>query len=396
MEKDETITNENAHSPGIALWLKLIRAEGIGPILFKRLLESHGTVERILGASIAELTRTEGIGQRTAERIARSCDSFDAQKELAFADKLGISIIHLNDNRYPPPLKAIYDPPPVLYVKGVLERADNLALAIVGSRQCSHYGSEQANRFAHLLAASGFTIVSGLARGIDSAAHQGALAAKGRTIAVQGCGLARVFPPENEKLFRQITENGAVVSELPLAYEPLSENFPGRNRIIAGLSLGVLVIEATLRSGALISAQAALENNREVMAIPGRIDSPGSTGCHKLIKEGARLIDGIEDVMDALGHIGQGIKQHVSDRSQETVEQVQAGLFDQLQSKFSLEERNVLAVVNSDPIHLEEIIGSTQLNAGKVHAVLIQLQLKGCVRQLPGSMFVKRAPAPTN
>jgi DNA processing protein len=223
------------HSPGIELWLKLIRAEGIGPTLFGRLVDSFGDIERILGASVSELTKVEGIAYKTGEMIARSRSAFDAEKELALANKLGVWVIHLHDDRYPAALKAIYDPPPVLYVKGSLSRADALAMAVVGSRRCTHYGTEQANRFSHLLASAGFTIVSGLARGIDTAAHRGALASAGRTIAVQGCGLANVFPPENKALFEQIVENGAVVSELPLTYEPLAENFPGRNRIIAGL-----------------------------------------------------------------------------------------------------------------------------------------------------------------
>jgi DNA processing protein len=382
--------NIKTHSADISLWLKLIRADGLGPVLFKRLLEAFGGVERIFGASVAELTRVEGIGDRTAERIVRTRNDFDASKELDLADRLGVTLLHLQDERYPPPLRAIYDPPPVLYVKGALHRSDNLAIAIVGSRRCSHYGTEQANRFAHLLASSGFTLVSGLARGIDSAAHQGALAAKGRTIAVQGCGLSRVFPPENDKLFRQIAESGAVVSELPLTYEPLSENFPGRNRIIAGLSMGVLVVEATLRSGALISAQAALENNRDVMAIPGRIDSPQSSGCHKLIKEGAKLVDSLEEIMDTLGHVGNGLKEYVHETSQQADQSAQMQLFDESNLRFTPEESKIIAVFNSEPLHLEDIITLSGVPVGTVHAALIQLQLKGCVKQLPGSTYVKR------
>jgi DNA processing protein len=187
------------------VWLKLIRADGIGPTLFKRLLDFFGGVERIFTASVTELTKVEGIGNKTAESIVRTRDAFDVDSELALADKLGVWVIHLQDDRYPPALKAIYDPPPVLYIKGTLTRSDNLAMAIVGSRRCSHYGTEQANRFSHLLASAGFTIVSGLARGIDSAAHRGALATKGRTIAVLGCVLSNIFPPYNKKLFEQIT-----------------------------------------------------------------------------------------------------------------------------------------------------------------------------------------------
>ncbi len=382
--------NIKTHSPNISLWLKLIRAEGLGPVLFKRAIEAFGSIDRILGASVAELTRIEGIGQRTAERIVRTRNSFDADRELELADRLGVTLLHLQDDRYPPPLRAIYDPPPVLYVKGTLLRGDSLAIAIVGSRRCSHYGTEQANRFAHLLASSGFTIVSGLARGIDSAAHQGALAAKGRTVAVQGCGLATVFPPENAKLFEQIAESGAVVSELPLAYEPLSENFPGRNRIIAGLSMGVLVVEATCRSGALISAQAALENNREVMAIPGRIDSAQSSGCHRLIKEGAKLVDSLEEIMDTLGYVGNGLKEYVHEASQQADQAAQLQLFDESNLRLTEEENRIIAVLNSEPLHLEEIIAQSGLSAGSVHASLIQLQLKGCLKQLPGSTYVKR------
>jgi len=378
------------HSLGVELWLKLIRAEGIGPTLLGRLLEYFGDVDRILGASVSALTKIEGIGSKTAELIARSRNAFDAEKELAMADKFGVWVIHLQDERYPPALKAIYDPPPVLYVKGSLTRSDNLAMAIVGSRRCTHYGTEQANRFSHLLASAGFTIVSGLARGIDTAAHRGALAAGGRTIAVQGCGLSNIFPPENKALFEQIVENGAVISELPLGYEPLAENFPGRNRIIAGLSMGVLVVEATYRSGALISAQAAVDNNREVMAVPGRIDSPASAGCHKLLKQGARLVDSIEEVIDALGYVGDGLKDHAGVAATGAQAKVQRTLFDVSELNLSPEETGILNHLNSEPVHVEDIIQITQLPPGKVHAAVISLQLKGLIRQLPGNMIVKR------
>jgi len=275
------------NSPDIEKWLKLIRAEGVGPVAFGKLLTRFGSVDAALGASVSGLTKVEGIGFKTAERIASTREKFDTCAELERAGKLGVWMVHIKDPRYPPLLKQIYDPPPVMYIKGTLGREDNLAIAIVGSRRCSLYGQEQASRLAHLLAASGFTIVSGLARGIDTAAHQGALAAEGRTLAVQGCGLANIFPPENGKLFELISLNGACISELPLQYEPLSENFPPRNRIIGGLCLGTIVIEAGLRSGALITARTALENNREVMAVPGKIDSPVSKGPHRLIKQGA-------------------------------------------------------------------------------------------------------------
>lgn len=378
------------HSPQIELWLKLIRADGVGPTMFKRLLDYFGEIELVIKASISQLMKIEGIGSRTAENIVRTRNDFDAAKELALADKLGVWVIHVQDERYPPALRAIYDPPPVLYVKGTLTRADNLAMAIVGCRRCSHYGTEQANRFSHLLTSAGFTIVSGLARGIDTAAHRGALAAKGRTLAVQGCGLSNIFPPENQTLFEQIAENGAVISELPLTYEPLAENFPGRNRIIAGLSMGVLVVEATYRSGALISARAAMDNNREVMAVPGRIDSPTSAGCHKLLKQGARLIDGIDEIMDALGHVGDGLKTHADTAATQAEQNAQGMLFDVSRLNLTEAEATILGRLNSEPVQVEEIIQMTRLPAGKVNASVISLQLKGLVKQLPGNMIVKR------
>jgi DNA processing protein len=343
-----------------------------------------------LGASVSELTKVDGIGFKTGERIAVTRDKFDSADELALAEKLGVWLVTLEDNRYPPVLKQIYDPPPVLYVKGSLTRQDNLAISIVGSRRCSLYGQEQSTRFAHFLASAGFTICSGMARGIDTLAHQGALAAAGRTIAVQGCGLANIFPPENKKLFELIAESGACISELPLRYEPLAENFPPRNRIIAGLSLGTIVIEAGLNSGALITAKAALDYNREVMAVPGKIDSPLSQGTHKLLKEGARLIESVGDVMEALGYIGDQLEPHASRAAADAAAQAEAPLFDAKQLKLSADEQTIHNCLDKEPKHVEQVIADTELTPGGVSAALISLRLKGLIKQLPGSMFVKR------
>jgi DNA processing protein len=378
-----------ANSADIEKWLKLIRAEGVGPAIFGRLIKHFGSADRALGASVSELAKIDGIGFKTAERIASTRDKFDAAGEVESAQKLGVWIVHFDDERYPPVLKRIYDPPPVLYIKGTLAREDNLAISIVGSRHCSLYGQEQASRFAHFLASAGFTVCSGMARGIDTAAHQGALSAGGRTIAVQGCGLANVFPPENAKLFELIAESGACISELPLRYEPLAVNFPPRNRIIAGLSLGTIVVEAAPRSGALITAKAALDYNREVMAVPGKIDSPLSKGAHQLIKEGATLIESVEDVMQALGHIGEQLASHVSAAAAEAVERVEKSLFDVSQLKLSPDERKVYDCLDKEPVHVEQIIAETDLPAGSVNAALISLRLKGLIKQLPGSLFVK-------
>jgi len=207
---------------------------------------------------------------------------------------------------------------------------------------------------------------------------------------VQGCGLKNIYPPENKKLFEFITESGACISELPLKYEPLSENFPPRNRIVAGLSLGTIVIEAGLRSGALISARMAMENNREVMAVPGKIDSPLSRGTHRLIKQGAKLIESVEDVMEALGYIGEQLEEHVSAAAQNAAKKVETPLFEIKELKLSAHEKTIFEYLNKEPLHIEQIINDTDLAAGSVNASLVSLRLKGLIKQLPGSLFVKR------
>jgi DNA processing protein len=385
------LRRQPSNSTDIEKWLKLIRADGVGPVTFSRLLGQFGSVDRALGASVRELAKVEGIGFKTAERIASSCDKFDSCAELELAERLGVWLVHLEDQRYPTLLKQIYDPPPVLYVKGELTKQDNLSVAIVGSRHCSLYGQEQASRLAHLLAASGFTIVSGMARGIDTACHQGALAATGRTIAVQGCGLANVFPPENAALFEMISQSGACLSELPLQYEPLPENFPPRNRIIAGLSLGVIVIEAGSRSGAMITATTALEHNREVMAVPGKIDSPLSQGPHQLIKDGAKLIESVEDVMEALGYIGEQLKDHTTVAARQAREKVETSLFEPLAApNLKGHEKNVYDLLGKEPVHSDQIVAQSDLAPGAINAALIALRLKGVIRQFPGNLFARR------
>jgi DNA processing protein len=379
-----------SNSPDIEKWLAIIRADSVGPVTFIRLIKYFGSAERILGASVSELTKVEGIGFKTAEQIAATRNKFDTSAELELAEKLGVWIINMEDKRYPPVLKQIYDPPPVLYIKGTLNRQDNLAISIVGTRRCSLYGQEQASRFAHLLASAGFTIVSGMARGIDTAAHHGALAASGRTIAVQGCGLANIFPPENKNLFKLIAKSGACISELPLQYEPLAENFPTRNRIIAGLSLGTIIIEAGLNSGALITARAALENNREVMAVPGKVDSPASYGTHQLLKQGARLIESIDDVMEALGYIGEQLQSHVSEAAVKASEKIEMPLFDAGQLNLSDDEKAIYDCLSKEPLQIDQIIADANLPPGNINASLISLRLKGLIKQLPGNMFLRR------
>ncbi|MCP4608867.1 MAG: DNA-protecting protein DprA [Planctomycetes bacterium] len=385
-----TMAMTQPNSIDIEKWLGLIRADNVGATTFAKLIKHFGSANRALGASVSELAKVNGIGYKKAERIAATRGKFDVAAELELAAKLGVWIINLDDKRYPPALRQIYDPPPVIYIKGSLCREDNLAISIVGSRRCSLYGQEQASRLAHFLSSAGFTICSGMARGIDTAAHQGALSAGGRTIAVHGCGLKNIYPPENKKLFELITESGACISELPLQCEPLSENFPPRNRIVAGLSLGTIVIEAGLRSGALISARMAMENNREVMAMPGKIDSPVSRGTHRLIKQGAKLIESVEDVMEALGYIGEQLEEHVSAAAQKAAEKIETPLFEIKELKLSRHEKIIFEYLNKEPLHIEQIIADTDLAAGSVNAGLVSLRLKGLIKQLPGSLFVRK------
>jgi len=380
---------KNQHnSVDIEKWLKLIRADSVGPTTFSKLMKHFGSPDRALGASVSELTHIGGIGFKTAEQIAKTRNKFDTAAELELAEKLSVWIIHLEDERYPPSLKQIYDPPPVLYIKGSLTDADNLAIAIVGTRRCSLYGQEQASRLAHFLASAGFTICSGMARGIDTAAHQGALSATGRTVAVQGCGLDNIFPPENIKLFDLIAESGACISELPLQYEPLSENFPPRNRIIAGLSLATIIVEAPFNSGALITARAALDNNREVMAVPGKVDSPLNKGAHQLIKQGAKLVESVQDVMEALGYIGQRLQNYVTEAAEKASEKLKTPLFDVRQLNLSNDEKKIYDSLGKEPLHIDQIISGVNLAPGTVNATLISLRLKGLIKQLPGTFFV--------
>lgn len=377
------------NSLNIDKWLKLIRAEGVGPRTFDKLIDRFGSIDDALSASVGQLTKVDGVGEKKARQITSTRDKFDVDAELELAQKLGVWIIHRHDERYPALLKQIDDPPVALYIKGTLLKEDNLAVAIVGSRRCSTYGSEQASRFGHLLASAGFTIVSGMARGIDTSAHHGALSAGGRTIAVQGTGLAKIFPPENEKLAELISKSGALVSELPLNYEPLSENFPPRNRIIAGLTLGTIVIEASHRSGALITANFALDYNREVMAIPGKIDSPFSKGTNMLIKQGARLVESPQDVLDALGYIGQQLNDYAVEKTDQAQRNIESKTKTNIKIKLSSDESRILKNLDHEPVHIDELITTTGSSASKVSCVLVGLQLKGLVKQLPGNFFRK-------
>ncbi len=304
MSDSETVSTELAPQR-LAGWITLSRCPGIGPILAHRLLEVWPTPENILAAPVTQLAQVEGIGQHRAAAIARTREQINIDDILADCAQRRIRVICPDHAEWPAGLTRIPDPPIVLYLRGRILRRDLLALGIVGSRRCTLYGREQAGKFAAALADAGLTIISGGARGIDTASHLGALRAGGRTIVVQGCGLGHCYPQENAELYDRITDedHGAVISELPPDEPPLPENFPPRNRIIVGLSLGILVVEANLRSGSLITARLAADDYaREVFAMPGRVDSIASSGTHHLIKTGAAaLVESVDDILSGLG-----------------------------------------------------------------------------------------------
>lgn len=371
-------------------YLRLQLTAEIGPIRLRKLIDRFGGLEAVLDASRAELERVERIGPRIAEAIVTSRNADAVEREVERATASGLRIACLEDPDYPRSLLNITDPPICLYVRGRLEPADGVAVAIVGTRRCSHYGREQAIRFGELLGRTGFTVVSGLARGIDGHAHRGALRVGGRTIAVLGNGLASVYPREHESLADDIAGAGAVVSELPVDAAPEARNFPRRNRIIAGLSLGVLVIEAGKRSGALITARLASEYNREVFALPGQADRPEyAAGVHGLIRDGqAKLVTCLEDILDELGAVGDIMGRDAPAAPRDGADEASNGLAASL--NLSPDERAVLEAVAGGAEDVEGIAELTELEPGRISTAATSLQLKGLLLRLPGNRFTCR------
>jgi len=392
--------------------LRLSLIGGLGPILTTRLLSEFGGPERALQATEAELQTLPGFGSKTIGRFLRQRDRLQAdgrvEREYDAIERAHVRLLALDDAAYPIALRHIPDPPPLLFVRGRIEREDALAVAIVGSRRCTSYGREQADRFAAQLASHGLCVVSGGARGIDAAAHRAALRVHGRTVAVIGSGLGRPYPADHAELFDRIADSGgAVLSEHPMATPPRAEHFPRRNRIISGLSLGVLVVEAVRRSGALITARiAAEEHHREVMALPGRVDSPASAGCHQILRDGwASLVTGLADVMEALGETGRQLMEAEraesgADSTSDSEGRPAASAIGSLAGEdgggsslrsvaVSGVQQTLLAALNA-PLTLDELCVETGLAPAALRAELTLLQIRGAVEQRQGR-FVRTA-----
>ncbi len=371
-------------------WVALKWVEGVGNVGFKALLEAFGTPQKVFEAPLSMIKAVPGIGDKTAPQIKSFKDWKKVEKELEFADRTCVSIVTSQDPLYPSQLLSTYDYPAFLYVKGHLKE-DDVNVAVVGSRTASTYGKFTTERLCRELVLRGITVISGLARGIDSAAHRGALSGKGRTIAVLGCGLDIVYPPENEKLFTEISLQGALISEFPFGTPPNAPNFPARNRIISGISLGVVVVEASEKSGSLITARIALEQGREVFAVPGSIDSSGSRGTNKLIKQGAKLIENVEDILEEiLPQVTSAPKVVKPDQRQKQPDDQQKILTSSPDLVLKETEKTVWQVLSQKPVHIDQIITSTGLTAHEVLVILLNLELQGLIEQKPGKTYMRK------
>jgi DNA processing protein len=357
-------------------WIGLSSIPGVGRITFRKLVGLFGSPERALSASYEDLRKIGMLSDKIASAIRSFPWQENAKREIEKAAEANITILTADSAAFPESLRNTPDPPPYLYVKGALRAEDRNAIAIVGTRKPTHYGMTVTRRIASELSSAGFTIVSGMARGIDTQAHRGALAARGRTIAVLGCGIDVIYPPENKGLMEEICSagRGAVVTENPFGTQPESGYFPARNRIISGLSRGTVIIEAAEDSGSLITAKYTLEQDRKLYAVPGNIGSLTSKGTNSLIKQGAILVEGVEDILQNLGMQKQDKGPVMPARPLPALTQ---------------EETTVLCCITNEPKHIDVIMNESRANAGKLSGVLINLELKGLAKQLPGKYFVR-------
>ena len=346
----------------------------MGPVRLRRLLDAFGSAEKILLARTDQLAAIDGVPRALAENISRWQEFADPTVELKKAADLGAHVITAEDDEYPSALREIHDPPIVLYVRGRLTERDRNAVAVVGSRKATHYATESAKKLSFQMAYAGLTVASGLARGIDTAAHQGALAAKGRTIAVIGSGLGELYPPENAELADRIAASGAVVSEFPIDTKPDRQTFPIRNRIVTGLSFGVLVVEAGANSGALISANMAAEQGRTLYAVPGRIDAPSALGSNRLIQQGAKLVITVDDILDDLPLVF---------REKPDLPAAAPAV------DLTPDQQKILEAIGTEETSLDSVIATSGLTAAVVSSTLLALEIRRLVKQLPGKRFVK-------
>ncbi len=356
-------------------WLALYLAPGIGAVRFARLLDRFKTPQAVFQASFEELTQVPRLPSKTAAALLRFDWADDVARELKRVQRLGIKLITLNDQAYPPRLKEIYDPPPLLWINGEISEADHIAIAIVGSRGATAYGREISSRLSGDLAAAGVSVISGMALGIDSAAHQGALNAGGRTLAVLGCGVDVCYPKPNTDLFRRIPRQGALISEFRLGTKPEPGFFPLRNRVISGLSLGVVVVEAGSRSGSLITARLALEQNREVFAVPGRVASAKTQGTHALLKQGARLVETARDILD---EITPQIKVKPPVPKQKAPVHEPDG-----------KAGRIWEALSEGALHIDKLGRMIKLKPAEMAPLLLEMELKGLIRQLPGMRYIR-------
>lgn len=373
-------------------WIALRLAPGVGNALYKRLLERFGSPGRVLAASVSDLATVEGMTEKAVRGIKDPSLSSGAAQEVLRVHEEGASLVTLSDPLYPSQLAAIYDPPPVLYVKGTLEMTDRRAIAIVGSRKATGYGVLMAEKLGCELAARGFTIVSGMARGIDGAAHRGALEANGRTVAVLGCGIDVVYPREHHDLRERIITAGAVLTDFPMGTPPDTGNFPQRNRIISGLSVGVVIVEAGLRSGSLITARLALEQGREVFAVPGNVGAKYSSGTNRLIKQGAKLVETADDILEELTpQLEESpVRASVEGTPDDGEGEDSSAGAEKTWHGLSSEEEAVMEVLTTEPQHVEALLAATRLPVQTLSTALLTLELKGAVRQTAGQLYMKR------
>jgi DNA processing protein len=367
-----SVSSRHVNAP----WLALARVKGLGAVSFKKLTTRFVDPTAAFSAALTELEQVEGLHRDAIDGIVAFSDWAEIDEEIERARDAGIAIVPFTNPNYPARLRTIADPPPFLYVKGNILTDDDKAVAIVGSRSASEYGRRVARDLARGLVSLGFTVVSGMARGIDGSAHESALQAGGRTIAVLGSGVERAYPAEHETLYRRIGENGAVLSELPIGTRPLAFNFPARNRLISGLSLGVVVVEATEKSGSLITATLAVEQGREVFAVPGEVGSSRSRGAHRLIRQGAKLVESVDDIIEE-------IAPQLLDRTGSATQRAPRVL----PQNASDATRTIFALLQENTLQVDQVIERTGMSAAQVLETLLDLELQGLLRQLPGKIY---------